>query len=142
MKKLDLIVFRITSKGETANARPCYNCLNMMKSIGIKKVFYSTDTNEEIISENVNNMISIQASSVTRLIESKKTSYVNRETYYETLLKKQFPEKVKQKNLNFFVNHNFKNIFPNYNVKIDNKNNIVIISDDNNKKILQSKIIL
>ncbi len=113
-----------------------------MKSIGIKKVYYSTDTNEEIVSETVNNMISIQSSSVARLIESKKNSYVNRETYYESLLKKQFPEKVKQKNLDYFVNHNFKNIFPNYNIQINIKNKIVQIFNNKNMIILQSKIVL
>lgn len=113
-----------------------------MKNIGIKKVFYSTDNNEEIISENVSNMISIQSSSVTRMLESKKKNYVNRETYYESLLKKQFPEKVKEKNLYYFVKHNFKNIFPNYNVHINTKNNVVIIFNSNNSIVLQSKIIL
>ncbi len=113
-----------------------------MKDIGIKKVFYSTDNDEEIVSENVNNMISIQASSVTRLIESRKTSYINRETYYETLLKKQFPDKVKEKNLYFFVNHNFKNIFPTYNVHINTKKNSVIILNSKNDVVLQSKLIL
>lgn len=112
-----------------------------MKSIGIKKVFYSTDNNEEIISENVNNMISIQSSAVTRMLESKKTNYINRETYYESLLKKQFPEIVKQKNLYLFVNHNFKNIFPNYNIQINAKNNIVMILNSQNKIVIQSKII-
>lgn len=141
MKKLDLIVFRITSEGITANARPCYNCLNMMKNIGIKKVFYSTDNNEELISENVKNMISIQSSSVTRLIDSKKSNYVNRETYYESLLKKYFPVNVKEKNLYYFVHHNFKNIFPDYSVYINTKNNVVQIFNKENAIILKSQII-
>jgi hypothetical protein len=142
VKKLDLIVFRIVSNGKTGNARPCYNCLNMMKNIGIKKVFYSTDNKEEIISENVNNMISIQSSNVTRIIESKKTNNINRETYYESLLKKYFPVKVKKKNLYCFVNYNFKNIFPNYIVNINIKKNIVMILNESNNLILKSHIIL
>ena len=137
-----MIVFRIVSNGETANARPCHNCLNMMKNIGIKKVFYSTDNKEEIISENVNNMISIQSSSVTRMIESKKNNYINRETYYESLLRKYFPEKVKEKNLYCFVNYNFKNVFPNYIVSINIKKSIVMILNNNNNLILKSQIIL
>ena len=136
-----MIVFRVTNSGNTANARPCFNCLNMIKDIGIKKVFYTTDNNNEIVSENVNNMISIQSSSVTRMIASKNPSYVNRETYFETLLKKQFPEKVKKKNLYFFINHNFKNIFPNYDIQINTKKNIVIILNNNNSIVLQSIII-
>jgi predicted phage terminase large subunit-like protein len=41
VKKLDLLVIRVTKMGDIGNARPCHNCLKMMKDIGIKKVFYS-----------------------------------------------------------------------------------------------------
>ena len=62
-------------------------------------------------------------------------------TEQATLLKKQFPEKVKKKNLYFFINHNFKNIFPNYDIQINTKKNIVIILNNNNSIVLQSIII-
>ena len=52
--------------GSTANARPCFNCLKMMKDVGINKVYYSTGTDESLVSENVKNMVSIQSSTITR----------------------------------------------------------------------------
>ena len=62
---IDIVVMRINKVGEVANARPCYNCLTMMKAVGIRKVYYSiSDT--ELICENVNNMISIHISATTR----------------------------------------------------------------------------
>ena len=39
------------------NSKPCSNCLNMMKSIGVKKIAYSTgDPNRPIVVENINNI--------------------------------------------------------------------------------------
>jgi deoxycytidylate deaminase len=141
-KKLNLIVFRVNSEGNTANARPCYNCLNMMKDIGIKKIYYSTDNYEEIICENVKNMISIQSSSFKRFIDTNnKKNNNNKELYFESLLKKYFPKKVREKNLYYFLHHNFKNIFPEYNVIINNKNNSVQIYDNKNIILVKSQII-
>lgn len=131
----------MTKEGSLANARPCYNCLNMMKNIGIKKVFYSTGNNEEIICENVNNMISIQSSSVTRLLDNKKNTFNNKDTYYVNLLKNYFPNHVKYKNLKLFINHNFKNIFPNYNVNIQN-NKVYIYNDLNNIVLISSVLMI
>jgi len=84
--KLDLIVIRINKNGDLCNSRPCYNCLNMMKTIGIRKVYYSI-SNTEIICENVKDMISIQCSAVSRYIEkcNFKTDYTL-DQYYENLL--------------------------------------------------------
>ena len=44
-KKIDLIVIRINKNKEICNARPCYNCLNMMKCVGINRVYYSISSN-------------------------------------------------------------------------------------------------
>ena len=70
---------RVTKIGEIGNARPCHNCLKMMKDIGIKKVFYSTGEGDKIVCEHVRNMVSIQSSSVTRFLNYQvniKTGYV------------------------------------------------------------------
>jgi uncharacterized CHY-type Zn-finger protein len=136
VKKLDILVFRVTKEGSAANARPCYNCLNMMKNVGIRKVFYSTGNEDEVICEHVKNMISIQASSVTRLLDNKKKVFNDKDTYYISLLKNYFPEQVKYKNLEYFINHNFKNIFPHYNIVINN--NLVYIYNDKNDIIIKS----
>ena len=68
MKKNDLIVIRINKQGDLVSSRPCYNCLEMMKAVNIKKVYYS-DNDGNIICENVKDMISINASSVTKMID-------------------------------------------------------------------------
>lgn len=110
-----------------------------MKNIGIKKVYYSTGNKDEIISERVKDMISIQSSSVTKLIDMMYSSF-DKELYYNKLLKTYFPHEVKHQNLECFVNYNFKNIFPNYNVQI--KNNKVCIYNENNKLIIESNILI
>jgi len=145
VKKLDLIVLRITKDRSLANARPCFNCLNMMKDIGIKKVYYSTGINEEIICEQVKNMVSIQSSSVTRLLdtnsikeEEKYRLMKDKEYYYLSLFKNLFPRKIKYQNLMYFIDYNFKNIFPNYNINI--VTNKVYFYNDKNNIIMESII--
>ncbi len=145
VKKLDLIVLRITKEGNIGNARPCFNCLNMMKDIGIKKVYYTTGNNEEMICEHVKNMVSIQSSSVTRLIDvnnireqEKYKLMKNKDYYYLDLFKNLFPKKIKYQNLVYFINYNFKNIFPNYNIDI--RIDKVYFYNDKNMKILESII--
>ena len=100
VKKLDLLVMRVTKMGEIGNARPCHNCLKMMKDIGIKKVFYSTGEDENIVCEHVRNMVSIQSSSVTRFLNSKSRDY---DTYYKNLLLELFPPQIKNENLFRFI---------------------------------------
>jgi hypothetical protein len=133
-----LIVLRVTKEGHSANSRPCYNCLNMMKNIGIKKVYYTTDNENELVSEHVKDMISIQVSSVTKLLDTINKDH-NNEVYYNKLLKTYFPETIKQQNLEYFINHNFKNIFPNYRVHV--KNSKVYIYNENDKIVIESFIL-
>lgn len=110
-----------------------------MKNIGINKVYYSTGNEDELVSEHVKDMISIQSSSVTKLIDTAWGPF-NKDLYYNKLLKTYFPDEVKHQNLECFVNHNFKNIFPNYNVHV--KNNKVYIYNENNKLIIESNILV
>lgn len=129
--------------GSTANARPCFNCLKMMKDIGINKVYYSTGTDESLVSENVKNMVSIQSSTITRYfysINNKLDDNNSKELYFENLMIKLFPKEIKQKNLKYFLEHNFKNVLPEYNFNIE-KNNIIIFYNKYKKQILIANII-
>ena len=136
VKKLDLLVIRVTKMGDIGNARPCHNCLKMMKDIGIKKVFYSTGEDENIVCEHVRNMVSIQSSSVTRFLNSKSRDY---DTYYKNLLLELFPPQIKNENLLYFIDYNLKMIFPNYQINI--KTGYVFILDDSNVILIKSQLI-
>lgn len=109
-----------------------------MKNIGIKKVYYTTGNKDELVSEHVKDMISIQASVVTKLIDTMHTSF-DKDKYYNNLLKTNFPDKIKYQNLKYFINFNFKNIFPNYN--LIEKNNKIYIYNENNKLVIKSNIL-
>jgi hypothetical protein len=139
--KLAILVIRINKMGETCNARPCYNCLNMMKTVGIHKVYYSVAPSK-VVCENVKDMISIQASSVCKYIEKMNGNIYsdNPEKYYEYLLIKYFPPIIKKHNLELFINYNLINVLPKYRVEI--KINIVFILNTKNDIIVQSKIII
>jgi len=129
--------------GSTANARPCFNCLKMMKDVGINKVYYSTGTFENLISENVKNMVSIQSSSVTRYfynINNNLDQNNSKELYFENLMVKLFPKEIKEKNLIYFLKHNFKNVLPEYDFNIK-KNNKIIFYNKEKKEILIANII-
>ena len=136
------MVIRFMKDGSTANARPCFNCLKMMKDIGINKVYYSTGTNECLVAENVKNMVSIQSSTVTRHFYNitNNTEDDSREVYFENLMKKLFPKEIKEKNLKYFLEHNFKNVLPEYNFNIK-KNNIIIFYNKDKEPILIANII-
>lgn len=121
------------------NARPCYNCVNMMKDIGIKKVYYSNGINDEFICENVKHMISIQSSSSTRYIEKLNNKKIyKKDEYYNNLLKTLFPKIINIKNLEYFIEYNLKNILPHYKIII--KLNNVKIFDSQNNLLIDSLI--
>ena len=142
-KKCDLIVIRINKEKKLCNSRPCYNCLNMMKAVNIKRVYYS-DNSENIICESVKDMISINSSSATRSIDnilSESNKTVNE--YFNDLLKRLFPNKVKRNNFEYFINFDLKNIFPNYSYEIEyNKGINVIKIYDINKNIVKESILI
>lgn len=56
-KDIDLYVVRVDCKGKLTDSKPCNHCLDAMKRVGIKKVFYSTSS-RTIICEKVSDMIS------------------------------------------------------------------------------------
>ena len=167
-KKIDLIVIRINKSGNPCNARPCYNCLNLMKAVGIRKVYYSinmiNNTNKDYLSiklvcENVQDMVSIQTSSISRCLDinqnfifssncediyetgcsNTNVSRTKIDLYYENLLKKMFPAIIKKYNLDLFIEYNLIRILPNYKIKIINGKYLWILNS-NNIKIIEAII--
>lgn len=140
IKKIDLFVIRINKTGEMCNARPCYNCLNMMKAVGIRKVYYSV-SDTQIISENVKNMVSIQISSVSLHLEKAKCKikFKNNIEYYQYLLLKLFPKEIRLNNLEKFIKYNLNNLLPQFTVRI--KNDKIHILNDNNHTVISSILI-
>ena len=139
LPKMDIFVIRLNAKDKLVNARPCYNCLNMMKAVGINRVFYSVD--EYIECERVTSMISINASSVTRYLES--TIYnapVNEEMYYKSLIIKCLPKELVYKNFTKFIKYNFTDVLPNYSWKI--KSDKLIFYDSQNTFVTSCILIL
>jgi hypothetical protein len=136
--KYDIFVIRVDTSNNLCNARPCYNCLQMMKDIGIKRVYYSVNNN--IICEKVNDMVSINASNVARRFDVMYYNAINEPTeYYKNLLLKYFPKNIKIDNLKYFLEYNYNDALPNYTSKIKNDK---IIFYDNNKKIVLVSIII
>lgn len=141
-RKINIFVIRINKNGDICNARPCNDCLNIMKCVGIRKVFYSV-SKDNIICENVKDMISIHISSVKRqqIIYNSNTDDILK--YYENLLKKYFPLSIKEKNLDNFIKYNLMTILPDYKYEfiVDNIKRYIIIINLNNIVIVKAEII-
>jgi hypothetical protein len=127
-KNYNIFVIRLDKQGSTGNARPCLNCLELMKKTGIHKIFYSIE-NDIIISENVKQMVSIHKSSVARTLENINNDSIY--NYYDNLIKKFFPININKYHLNNFIKYNLNNVLPLYKVVI-NKQEILILNQDNN----------
>ena len=143
VKKNDLIVIRSNRAGVLSNSRPCFNCLNMMKAVNIRKVFY-TDNEGNVVSEIVKDMLSIQASAVTKYIHMINTdSKFTWESYFENLLKKLFPSSIKKINFDNFIRHNLVNVLPGHTYIIERKDgaDIVSIFSSKKSKLVSCKII-
>jgi hypothetical protein len=108
-----------------------------MKTVGIKKIYY-TASEGELVCETVKDMISIQSSYATKYFDNLKETipYDSSEDYHERLLKKYFPPKIKLKNLDNFVKHNFINVLPKYHIIRDG--NYIKILNVENKLVVQS----
>jgi len=122
-KKLNLLVIRIGKNNDFYNARPCIECLKMLKKYNINKIFYSVS--DKIICERVRYMISIHVSNHMLLSNNKncgksKTIYLNLLSQYSitTIY-----------NMEMFLKYNLVNIFPSY--TLDVKDKYVFIMDDN-----------
>ena len=99
-KKLDIMVIRIDYSNKLVNARPCYQCLLMMKDIGINKVYYSIDNS--ITCEKINDMISINSSNMLRKINHIITGDDDTFTYYKKIID-MMPKLTKLKNAELFI---------------------------------------
>jgi hypothetical protein len=111
----------------------------MMKAVGVRRVYY-TDNNENVICENVKDMISINASSVTKMIDCiKMDSKLSNNDFFENLLKTLFPNKIKKINFDYFILYDLSHVLPNHSYII--KKDLVIIYDLLNKEIVKSELI-
>lgn len=114
-------------------------CLELLKSLNFRYVYYSVSSTE-IIRERVRDMISIEASSVTKHLDiTHNKLYNNNNTYYRDLLVNYFPEYTTLYNLNCFITYNLQNLLPTFTVKI--VNNTVIILDKENNVVVEAIII-
>lgn len=66
LKGLDVIVIRIKNN-MLKNSRPCNNCIDKLRKVGIRKVYYSNEDGI-IVSEFVENMEKLHISSGYRLL--------------------------------------------------------------------------
>lgn len=133
---IDIIVARFNKNGLMCNARPCYNCLELMKIVGIKKVYYTTE--DGIICEDIKYMLSILITASLR-----NNIKINNLNNYLELLKNQFQQPIHENNFNLFIKYNFSKILKNYSYKIFKiKNNKYIYIYDENLNIIIYNIII
>ena len=141
--KCDLIVIRINSEEKLCNSRPCYNCLDMMRAVGIRKVYYA-DNNENIICENVKDMVSINTSSVMKMIHRLKCeAHISDMDISEKLLKNLFPDVIKKINFQYFMEYDFQFALPKhrYIIQITDNQTYIIIYNSINEEVIKSKLI-
>ena len=138
-RKVDVVVIRVTRGGSLANARPCRKCLGMMRNLGVKRVHYSSGDNDEIITENVKYMFSIQDSSSARHFARVQYNYPkNDKEYYKYILKKSAPEIIKRNSLEHFIRFNLIDLLPSckYSFYSKKNKNYIKIEDDKGYLIL------
>jgi hypothetical protein len=110
-----------------------------MKGVGIRKVYY-TDNKQNIICENVKDMISINASSVTKMIDCLRMDLkMSHDDFFENLLKTLFPNKIKKINFEYFIEHDFSNVLPKHSYTMTK--DLVVFYDLANKELVKSELI-
>jgi len=133
-----LLVIRLGSGNRLVNSRPCHDCVDMMKNVGIHRIYYSIDN--KIVYEKVSNMISINSSSVNRHIN--RTIYnapIDNNEYYKKLFIHNIPKKIRRYNLNCFLKYNFTQVLPDFSWKI--KKNKITFYDNFDVKLVTLIII-
>jgi hypothetical protein len=141
-KKYDLVVIRVMSSDELGNSRPCFNCLKLMKLVGIRKVYYSVSP-DKIVGEKVSKMISIQASASTQMVYRELyNAPKSKEEFFKKLLIELIPERVNEENFKYFIEYNLKIVLPNYKTVITSRKSIkyIEIIDNNNCVICKSQL--
>jgi hypothetical protein len=115
----------------------------MMKAVEIKRVYYSDDKGN-IVTETVKDMISIQASAITKHIHNLKNDVKeDSNTYFQNLLRMLLPPEIKKENFEKFVKHNLYNVLPEHTYIFKNSDGTTIVSilDKNENEIVSSKLI-
>lgn len=109
-----------------------------MRAVGIRRVYYSVENN--IICENVNQMVSINASSILRYLERQVyNAPVSDKEYFINLLIKKMPSSLRLKNIKYFINYNFLDVLPDFSYTISKST--FKIFDDTHKLICKVVII-
>ena len=54
-KKLNLLVVRFSNSGKLCQSKPCHHCIEKLKTLNLKKVYYSQE-DESIVCEKISNM--------------------------------------------------------------------------------------
>ena len=67
-KGLDILVIRINKNFALKNSRPCNNCIDKLKKIGIRKVFYSNEDGN-IVGEFINDMEKLHISAGSKFMQ-------------------------------------------------------------------------
>lgn len=136
-RNIDIFVINVDNSQNLKNARPCINCLMMMRDLNINKVYYSTNEGK-IICEKIKNMYSITSSLHARqhYIFKNNIKSFDSKIYYEKILINELKHtsSIKEHNLKCFIKYNLMNVLPS--LKIIIKNNICIITNNNIKIIL------
>jgi hypothetical protein len=144
--KADIFVLRINKLTIIGNSRPCYHCLQMMKEVGLRKIYYTTGLGNEIVSESIKNMLSIQASHVTKLYDLIKYNITDtgkfNSQYIDILIVKYIPDIVKYENLMYFIKYNFNIYCKTHSYKFTTKKDCLFINIYNKQDILIKKSII
>jgi deoxycytidylate deaminase len=67
-KGLDILVIRINKNFALKNSRPCNHCIDKLKKIGIRKVFYSNEDGN-IVSEFIHDMEKLHVSDGNKFLQ-------------------------------------------------------------------------
>jgi hypothetical protein len=69
LNNVQLLVIRIGGRNKSSfiDSKPCKHCINYMRSLGLKKIYY-TDSNGSIIYEKVRDMQSEHVSMVRKVL--------------------------------------------------------------------------
>jgi hypothetical protein len=154
-KKYDLFVVRINNaqkntETKLVNSRPCSHCLDMMKAVGIRRVYYSDDSGD-IIYENVKDMISIHTSKVAQKYDiSNKKKYgelidqktINQTEYFDELIRKKIPNVIKEINYRYFIEYNFKIISSHYKLESTNKAGCLYVNIINSSDVVLKSLMV
>lgn len=142
-RKINIMVVRVTRNGCLANARPCRKCVRMMKDLRVKKVFYSSGKDSEIVCENVRDIFSIQDSSSGRHFSRIEFNLPKNDIeYYKYILERDSPKELKKVNLDYFIRFNLTYLLPNCNIKISNRKGKTYVQIKDEERVITTIIVL